>query len=153
MNIFSAMKISASGLSAERLRMDVISANVANANSTRSPNGGPYRRQVALLETVGSGREGFAGYLANAQKGKKGQTQANGGVRVSAINEDSSPLKRVYDPNHPDADSDGYVEYPNVEVMKEMVELITSSRAYEANATVMNTSKNMILKTLEIGRG
>ena len=149
MNFFSAIKISASGLSAERLRMDVISANVANANSTRTATGNPYKRQVAMLEAVSAKSPDFYKYLEKSQKSKV----AIGGVRVNAIVEDSSPLKRVYDPKHPDAKEDGYVEYPNVDVMKEMVELITASRAYEANATVLNTSKNMVLKTLEIGRG
>jgi len=143
------MKISASGLSAERLRMDVISANVANANSTRTVAGGPYKRQVAMLEAVSPSSAGFSKYLEESQNNQSNLS----GVRVSAIVEDSSPLKRVYDPKHPDAKEDGYVEYPNVEVMKEMVELITASRAYEANATVLNCSKNMVLKTLEIGRG
>ena len=149
MNIFSAMKISASGLSAERLRMDVISANVANANSTRSVAGTPYKRQVAMIEAVAANSSDFYKHLEKSQKSQ----QVVGGVRVKSIVEDESPLKRVYDPKHPDAKGDGYVEYPNVDVMKEMVELITASRAYEANATVLNTSKNMVLKTLEIGRG
>lgn len=149
MNIFRAMKISASGLSAERLRMDVISANIANANSTRSPQGGPYRRQVALLAAHEGENAGFKKVLKRYLK----EPAEIGGVRVAGIVQDPTPPKRVYDPRHPDAGTDGYVEYPNVEVMKEMVELITASRAYEANATVLNSSKNMALKTLEIGRG
>ena len=148
MNLFSALKISASGLSAERLRMDVISANVANANSTRTAEGGPYKRQVAILEASSAKDADFRKILTDTAN-----RPIHNGVRVSAVIEDNSPLKRVYDPKHPDAQADGYVEYPNVDLMKEMVELITASRAYEANATVMNTSKNMVLKTLEIGRG
>jgi len=149
MNIFKAMKISASGLSAERLRMDVISSNIANANSTRSPRGGPYKRQVALLSSQEGDGTSFKRILGRFQKEK---TEPKG-VRVAGIVEDPTPSKKVYDPKHPDAGPDGYVEYPNVDVMKEMVELITASRAYEANATVLNSSKNMALKTLEIGKG
>ncbi|MCR4440980.1 MAG: flagellar basal body rod protein FlgC [Peptococcaceae bacterium] len=149
MNIFKAMRISATGLSAERLRMDVISANIANANSTRSPGGGPYKRQVALLAAVKSGANSFKNLLKNSEK----KVEDLQGVRVVGIVEDGSPPKRVYDPKHPDALPDGYVEYPNVDVMKEMVELITASRAYEANITVLNSTKSMALKTLEIGQG
>lgn len=148
MNILDSLKISATGLSAERLRMDVISANIANANSTRSAKGGPYRRQVALL-APGEENGTFQEVLAAKQK----QGARLTGVRVTGVTEDSSPLKTVYDPSHPDADKNGYVSYPNVDVMKEMVELITASRAYEANVTVLNSTKSMLLKTLEIGRG
>lgn len=149
MNIFKAMKISASGLSAERLRMDVISSNIANANSTRSVNKGPYKRQVALLASIKDQTGSFFSLLKKEEQ-KKEQFS---GVRVASIVEDPTPTKKVYDPNHPDAGPDGYVEYPNVEVMKEMVEMITASRAYEANVTVLNSTKSMALKTLEIGRG
>lgn len=149
MNVFRAMKISASGLSAERLRMDVISANIANANSTRSPGGGPYKRQVALLTAQEDGAANFKKILRRLGK----EHTEPGGVRVAGIVQDPTPAKKVYDPKHPDAGADGYVEFPNVDVMKEMIELISASRAYEANATVLNSSKNMALKTLEIGRG
>ena len=148
MNMFRSLVISASGLSAERLRMDIISANIANADSTRSPQGGPYRRQVALL-AADSGSASFKQILDKS----RGKQEMPGGVRVVGIEEDPSPTRKIYDPQHPDAAEDGYVEYPNVEVMKEMVELITASRAYEANVTVINSTKNMALKTLEIGRG
>lgn len=149
MNIFKAMRISATGLSAERLRMDVISSNIANANSTRSAAGGPYKRQVALLAAVKNGASSFKNLLKNSKQAAEDLE----GVRVVGIVEDNSPPKRVYDPKHPDATPDGYVEYPNVDVMKEMVELITASRAYEANITVLNSTKSMALKALEIGKG
>ncbi|MDX9872659.1 MAG: flagellar basal body rod protein FlgC [Clostridia bacterium] len=149
MNLFKAMKISASGLSAERLRMDVISSNIANANSTRSAEGGAYRRQVALLSSVKEQAVHFKSMFKNAL----GKKEEMGGVRVVSIIEDPSPLKSVYDPSHPDANAEGYVEYPNVDMMKEMVEMITASRAYEANVTVLNSTKSMALKTLEIGKG
>lgn len=147
MNLSKAFNTSASGLSAERLRMDVIASNIANANSTRTEKGGAYRRKVAILSPQNN-QNNFQKML---------QTSINkhapySGVKVSGIMEDQTPLKRVYDPTHPDADPDGFVEYPNVDIMKEMVELITASRSYEANATVLNSTKNMIMKTLEIGR-
>lgn len=149
MNIFRSLVISASGLSAERLRMDIISANIANADSTRSPQGGPYRRQVALLAS----NPGPASFKQTLDKNRGKQEMMPSGVRIVGIVEDPTPTRKVYDPQHPDASADGYVEYPNVEIMKEMVELITASRAYEANVTVINSTKNMALKTLEIGRG
>jgi len=149
MNIFQALKISASGLSAERLRMDTISANIANANTTRTEKGGAYRRQVALLAPMENQANSFQEALRKAQ----GSMPPVAGVRVVGISEDPTPNKRVYDPKHPDADSEGYVEYPNVDIMKEMVEAITASRAYEANVTALNSTKSMFLKALEIGKG
>ena len=149
MNLFNSLKISASGLSAERLRMDVISANIANANTTRSLQGGPYRRQVALLAP---GMYQTNNFKTTLQKMMQNNFPYSG-VRVEKIATDPTPNKRVYDPKHPDASADGYVEYPNVDVMKEIVELITASRAYEANVTTLNAAKNMAQKTLEIGRG
>ncbi|MGI6606283.1 MAG: flagellar basal body rod protein FlgC [Peptococcia bacterium] len=147
MNFLNAIKSSASGLSAERLRMDVISSNIANAQSTRTAKGGPYRRQVVLLAPQKE-QNSFQNILENTLR----KQAPYSGVKVAAIVEDQAPLKRVYDPSHPDAGEDGYVEYPNVDVMTEMVELITASRSYEANATVLNATKSMLLKTLEIGR-
>lgn len=147
MSFLNAFKSSASGLSAERLRMDVISSNIANAQSTRTAKGGPYRRQVVLLSPEKE-QNNFQSILQNTLR----KQAPYSGVKVAAIVEDQAPLKRVYDPTHPDAGEDGYVEYPNVDVMKEMVELITASRSYEANATVLNATKSMLLKTLEIGR-
>jgi flagellar basal-body rod protein FlgC len=142
MNIFKSMSISASGLTAQRLRMDVISQNIANANTTRTAAGTPYRRRAVVFRP----REGsFSTYL-NAE------SQQAGGVRVTAIVEDQSPLKRVYDPHHPDADQDGYIELPNVDTTKEMIDMISATRSYEANVTSFNASKSMALKALEIGR-
>jgi flagellar basal-body rod protein FlgC len=147
MGLFESLNISASGLSAERLRMDVISSNIANANSTETVRGGPYRRKIAVLAPQ-TGSENFRNVLQDSIKSKAPYS----GVRVLGIMEDSTALKRIYDPQHPQASADGYVEYPNVDVMKEMVELITASRSYEANVTAMNSTKSMFLKTLEIGR-
>ncbi|MDD2400835.1 MAG: flagellar basal body rod protein FlgC [Clostridia bacterium] len=145
MNLIKSLNISASGLSAERLRMDVISSNIANANSTRTEGGGPYRRQVALLSPRND-RENFQKILDN----KVNRLFSCGGVKVSGVVQDSTPFKRVYDPEHPDASEDGYVEYTNVNVMKEMIELMTASRSYEANVTAFNATKSMFSKTLEI---
>ncbi len=147
MNIFHSLRISASGLSAERVRLDTISANIANANTTRTEKGGAYRRQVALLASV-ENEDSFKSALRKAQS----NMPPVDGVRVVGIVEDPSPMKMVYDPTHPDANEDGYVEYPNVDIMKEMVEAITASRAYEANVTALNSTKSMFLKTLEIGK-
>ena len=134
MSVFSGMRISASGLSAERLRMDIISSNVANVKTTRTENGGAYVRKVASFQ------ENFDESLGML------------GVKAVAIEDDKSPLRRVYEPNHPDADAEGYVEYPNVDLLVEMSDLITASRAYESNIDTLNAQKDMISKALEIGR-
>ena len=134
MSVFSGMRISASGLSAERLRMDVISSNVANVKTTRTENGGAYVRKVASFQ------ENFDQHLGML------------GVKAVAIEEDKSPLRRVYEPNHPDADAEGYVEYPNVDLLVAMSDLISASRAYESNIDTLNAQKDMISKALEIGR-
>ncbi len=146
MAIFGSIETSASGLTAERLRMDLISENVANANTTRTDNGEPYRRQFPIfMEREGTQVPPFAGGTSGGGEGK--------GVRVLAIGNDPSPFKKVHDPSHPDADEKGYVSLPNVNVIREMVDLITASRAYEANITVLNSAKGMMTKAIEIGRG
>jgi flagellar basal-body rod protein FlgC len=147
MGLFDALQISASGLSAERLRMDVTAENLANAQSTQGVNGQPYRRKEVVLQATG-GEASFAGTLDGAMSaGAPG-----GGVQVAAIVEDQTPGRRVYDPSHPDADAQGYVTMPNVDAVTEMVDLIGSSRSYEANATAMQTSKQMFTKTLDLLR-
>jgi flagellar basal-body rod protein FlgC len=139
MGLFDALDASGSALSAERLRMDVTAENLANAQSTRSADGsGPYKRKQVVLEQAGSS---FAESL-----------QAARGVRVAGIVEDSTPPRRVYDPGHPDADAQGYVTMPNVDTVTEMVDLIGSSRAYEANVTALQDSKQMFSRTLDILR-
>jgi flagellar basal-body rod protein FlgC len=146
MRIFSSIDIAASGLTAERLRMDLISNNIANANSTRTVDGGPYRRQMAVFSPRES--DSFANIL------NKAQTQLpTEGVRVVGITKDSAPFKMIYDPHHPDANKEGYVEMPNVNVVTEMVDMISASRSYEANVTAINAAKSMATKALEIGRG
>jgi len=145
MGMFDAMEVSASGLTAERMRMDVVAQNLANANTTRGVDGQPYRRkEVVLAERQGEGSFGAA--LAGAMSGKPA------GVEVAAIAEDQTPLKQVYDPSHPDADANGYVQMPNVDSVAEMVDLISAQRAYEANVTAMQAAKQMFSKTLELLR-
>ncbi|MCX7904168.1 MAG: flagellar basal body rod protein FlgC [Caloramator sp.] len=141
-NLFNPLRISASGMSAERLRMEVISDNIANAETTRTSTGGPYVRKVVSFEEN----------LRRAIDKNNRFTEKLNGVKVSAISKDPSPFKRVYDPSHPDADKDGYVTMPNVNILNEMIDLITASRAFEANVTAFNTSKQMMMKALEIGR-
>lgn len=147
MSIFNAINISASGLTAERLRMDVTSKNIANANTTRTVNGGPYRRQIVVFKN--QEENSFARVLKNAIGNPLNTPK---GVEVVGIRNDQSPFKQVYDPGHPDANKEGYVLMPNVDIVTEMANMISASRAYEANITAMNTTKNMALKALEIGR-
>ncbi|GGK13804.1 flagellar basal-body rod protein FlgC [Caldalkalibacillus thermarum] len=151
MGLFHGLNISASALTANRLRMDVVSSNIANAQTTRAQlvNGQwqPYRRKLVELGSLaqGSFQRVFNRQLASA----KGAT---GGVAVTAIREDPTPFKLVYDPDHPDANQDGYVQLPNVDIVKEMVDLMTASRAYEANVTTFNAAKQMYMKAMEIGK-
>ena len=146
MSFFNSMSISASALTAQRLRMDVISDNVANANTTRTADGGPYRRRAVLFEQKTDDRTSFSSVFDRAVGGS-----AQGrGVRVAEIVTDSRPGPLVYDPHHPDANQYGYLERPNVNIVEEMVNMISASRAYEANVTAMNTTKTMITRTLEI---
>ncbi len=150
MSLFRGMDTSASALTANRLRLDTIAANIANANTTRARlvNGvwEPYRRK--LVEISPRSDQSFDSLLQAAIGNVSSQPEQ--GVRVTAIREDDTPFKRVYDPEHPDADRDGYVMMPNVDLMKEMVDMISASRAYEANVTVLNATKSMMMKALEI---
>jgi flagellar basal-body rod protein FlgC len=146
MSLFNALNTAASGLSAERMRMDVTAENLANAQTTRGVDGQPYRRKVVVLQEATATR--FGRTLDGAINGQGRQ----GGVKVAQIAQDATPNRLVYDPGHPDADPRGYVSMPNVQPVTEMVDLITSSRAYEANVTVMQTAKQMFSKTLEILR-
>jgi len=143
MDFFSSMDISASALAAERTRMNLISSNLANANSTRSADGGPYKRRDAVF-TAATLPGSFGAALSKAQDAK--------GVQVSQISQDQNPPRLQYEPNHPDADASGYVAYPNVNVVEEMADMISASRSYEANVTAAQAAKSMALKTLELGR-
>ena len=135
MGMFDALRISASGMTAERLRMDVTAENLANAQTTRGADGQVFRRKEVVLA---EGTPSFDEVLR--------------GVRVAGVVEDPSPPRRVYDPGHPDADKDGYVSLPNVSTVTEMVDLITASRGYEADVQSMNTAKQMFVKALDILR-
>lgn len=145
MGIFKSMAISSSGLSANRLRMNTLSANLANANTTRTDEGGPYRRRDVVFSAspVGSAFEDFLNGTNGAQLSK---------VQVVDIHQDTKEPRMVFDPTHADADADGYVAMPNIQVMTEMVNMLAATRAYEANATAVNEAKQMAVKTLEIGR-
>ncbi|MFA1818575.1 flagellar basal body rod protein FlgC [Virgibacillus oceani] len=149
MTMFNAINSSASALTAERLRMDVVSSNIANAQTTRATMNEegelePYRRKmVAVSPTENS----FKSFLQQASSQTTGS-----GVRVTGIEEDETPFKSVYNPNHPDADEAGYVQLPNVDPLKEMVDLMSATRSYEANITSLNASKGMLMKALEIGK-
>lgn len=142
-NVFRGMRISSSGLTAERLRMDTIASNIANATTTRGENGQPYIRKVAVFqENLQEELDKTSGTYKTSFKG----------VKAVGIENDSSPLRKVYDPSHPDADKEGYVTMPNVNILNEMADMIASTRAYEANVNSMNAEKNMFSKALEIGR-
>lgn len=145
MDFFTAMDISASALTAERTRINLISANLANVNSTRTAEGGPYKRKDAVFTTA-SPSPAFGETLS--------RFSANGpaGVQVTRIVEDNSPPRLQYDPRHPDADAGGFVAMPNINVVEEMADMIIASRAYEANITAAQAAKSMAMKTLELGR-
>jgi len=148
MGIFNAFAVSASGLTAERLRMDVISNNIANVNTTKTMDGGPYMRQRVVFEPRGE----KAHFLFPAMFDKTKHAGNLEGVKVTGIINDATPPRMVYDPGHPDAGKDGYVAMPNVNIVKEMVDMISASRAYEANVTAMSSAKTMADKALDILR-
>ena len=142
---FKSMQISSSGLSAQRVRMNLLSSNLANAQTTRTLEGGPYKRKDVVFSAVPVGNE-FEDLLDEAM-----HTTLNS-VAVTDIHKDQREPKRVFDPSHPDANQDGYVLMPNIQVMNEMVNMIAATRAYEANATALNDAKDMAMRALEIGR-
>ncbi len=147
MSIFKSMNISSSALTAQSIRMDTIAENIANANTTRAADGQPYRRKVVTFAQAES--PSFAQHLKNYIDG---DGTPGGGVTVKSIETDPSPFKLVYDPDHPDADQDGYVSMPNVDITKEMVDMISATRSYEANVTALNAFKNIAMKALQIGK-
>lgn len=172
MSIFSSFNINASGMTAQQYRMDVISENVANANTTRTEDGTPYVRQVVTFEQKyqkgdkekGTEFESFDGVLKKVvcgedthishecyENGEKTDLSDLNGVRIEGTYEDTwTEMKKVYDPSHPDADEDGYVTYPNVDIVTEMTDLIDASRSYEANSTAFNASKSMATQALNM---
>jgi flagellar basal-body rod protein FlgC len=145
MSAFGGMDISASGMTAQRLRLDIISQNIANVNTTRDGSGNAYKRKIV---TFGEKDASPFGDILMKTAGNAGS-----GVKVSRIAEDNeTAMRKVYDPSHPDADEDGYVTYPNVNVVQEMTDMIDATRSYEANVTAFNATKNMALKGLELGK-
>lgn len=153
MSIFHAMNTTASALTAQRLRMDVISSNMANVDTTRAKqvNGEwvPYQRKSVTL----TAQEGQFSKFLNVALGSKTKSSIGNGVKVTQIKEDTeTPFKLVYDPTHPDANEEGYVSMPNIDPLKEMVDLMSATRSYEANVTVFNANKAMLTKALEIGK-
>lgn len=143
MDIFTTMKISASALRAQRLRMNAISSNLANIETTRTPDGGPYRKREVVFQSTA---QGFADTLDSRMR------DAAQGVKVSHVQASSKPPLMVYDPGHPDADADGMLAMPNINLVEETADMMSASRAYEANVTVVKSAKRMALKALEIGR-
>lgn len=155
MGIFNSIDVSASGLTAQRLRLDTIASNLANASTTRTTKLGadgkplPYRRQMVIFEAMPGEKRSFSSVLKDEVEAAK----IGNGVRVKSIVEDEqTPLRRVYDPSHPDADAEGYVNYPNVNPVTEMVDMIDTTRSYEANAQAINAVKSMVAKALELAR-
>ena len=148
MSMFGGLEISASGLTAQRLRMDVTAENLANAQTTKGADGQPYRRKEVVLQEISQG--GFGAQLTAAMG--TGAKSRPGGVEVAEIASDQTAGKMVYDPSHPDANAQGYVLMPNVNPVTEMVDLISASRSYEANVTSMQTAKQLFTKTLELLR-
>ncbi|MFI3253282.1 MAG: flagellar basal body rod protein FlgC [Eubacteriales bacterium] len=153
MAFLSSFNIVSSGLTAQQLRMDVVSENVANMNTTRTEDGESYRRKMVVFEAQG-GRDSFRLALSEAIGGTVSNQEytATGGVMVTEIVEDPSDLKMVYDPSHEDADEFGYVHYPNVDLVVEMADAMAASQAYSANVTILNLMKSITAKGLEIGR-
>jgi flagellar basal-body rod protein FlgC len=140
--LYTSIEVSASGLSAERLAMDVIANNLANVNTTRTPEGGPFKRQLVVFAQKQE--------AADQTDSLDGPQQSRAGVAAVGIVNDTSPDKLVYDPSHPDADPQGYVHMPNIEVVKEMVDMMAASRAYEANVTAIAESRTIGTATLGI---
>lgn len=144
--MFRSIDISSSGLTAERFRMNIISNNIANANTTRTENGEPFRRKLPVFqEREDSISEKLRGNLFS-------DVQRGNGVRVMSVVEDDTEFKMIYNPGHPDANKEGYVKMPNVDIVKEMVDLISASRAYEANLSIIDTSKTLVQRLLGLGR-
>lgn len=153
MSFFNTMNISATGLTAQRLRMDIIAENIANINTTRTADGGPYRRKTVLFEEIRD-NDPFSMVFNNIfGMGRNVPAPQGMGVRVAQIVEDESLGLLTYDPTHPDADELGYVRMPNVNIVEEMVNMIAATRSYEANITAMGAARTMMQRTLEIGQG
>ena len=149
-NLFSSLDTSASGLTAERLRIDAIAGNIANVDTTRTPEGGPFKRQLVIFASKTDFAPRRFPFLPMKIKTKL--EQPGNGVKVLEMFKDPAPPRLRYEPGHPDANNEGYVAYPNIDVVKEMVDMMSAARAYEANVTAINAAKTMFSKSLEIGR-
>jgi len=149
-NLFTSIDTSASGLTAQRLRMDVIAGNIANVDSTRTPEGGPFKRQLVVFASKSDVT--FRKFPFLPMKIKTKMDSPGDGVKVLEVMKDPAPPRLRYEPGHPDANEEGYVAYPNVDVVKEMVDMISASRAYEANVTSINAAKGMFSHALSIGK-
>ena len=147
MGIFWIINTGASGLTAERTRMDVISNNIANVNTTVTENGTPFRRKVVTFQ-----ERVTTDFVVPMNVNSDDNRETGNGVRVIGISEDNSPFKYVYDPSHPQANKDGYVEMPNINIISEMTDMITATRAYEANVNIINSAKGMAQAALNIGK-
>ncbi len=147
MGLFQAFDISATGMTAQRFRTDIIAENVANVNTTRTEDGDPYRRKIVTFQ------EKDVTPFSNVLQGTRQQYVGNGVKVVSVLEDESTDFVMEYDPSHPDADENGYVSYPNVNIVTEMTNLIDASRAYEANVTAFDASKSMAQAGLQIGKG
>lgn len=150
MAFLSSINVVGSGLTAQQLRLDVVSENITNINTTRTEDGGAYHRKIVVMQSADDGRS-FARRL-NALSGSNRGHETAGGVVVTEIAEDESELKMVYDPEHPDANEEGYVELPNVTLVQEVADAMAASQAYSANVTALNALKSVITKGMEIGR-
>lgn len=162
-SLFTALDISASGLNSQRTRMNVISENIANAETTRTADGTPYRRKLTVLESGQPGKK-FSEIITNPklkfkrtnpnhrpeQPFKEIELNPKYGVHVDSIVKDMSPFRMEYDPNHPDANENGYVAKPNVNIIAEMTELVSATRSFEANVTAFNSSKDMLRKAIRL---
>lgn len=146
MSFFGSLDTSASGLTAQQLRLDIISQNIANANTTRTAEGNTYKKKSVIFEEIENNQKSFSTIF------KEKRQKGNNGVRVSQIVEDQGQGTMIYDPSHPDANNEGYIEMPNVNIIDEMVNMISASRSYEANVNAFNTTKAMFTKALEIGK-
>ncbi len=145
LSVFQMLEVSGRALSAQRTRLDVVSSNLANAQTTRTEDGGPYKRKEVMLSAVPVASR-FRSALTNAMDGGPSS------VEVSEVRADEKPGRRVYEPDHPDAGSDGYVEYPNINTVEEMVDMITVMRTYEANLNVSSAMRDMASRALNLGR-
>lgn len=151
MTMFRTIDISTSALTAEKTRIDIISKNMANMNTTRTAGGEPYRKQIPIFKEIeGRDNRGFNFVLQEKYSRLRGETP--GGVKLVKLEEDQTDFKLRYEPGHPDADENGYVRYPNVNSITELVDLISAQRSYDANVTSINSSKSMLMKALDIGR-